>query len=275
MRRPTGGRPGRITWQKTIATTGTNVSSEADTLTVSLQASPGQQALPPPVYTDGCPPPSNVCNTFGPTSVALFGRACPVPGYRSLGAGTVTMQGPGLSPAQVPLIPLQQGPVSGLSVYQAMLPAGTVQAGDFTVAANGGSAFQAAAPVGADIQIQTPLAGINVFGSCQPLTIGWTSGDPKSWVTVSFVLMEPIGQAGSQATILSPYHTRTSNGTLTIPLPDLPGAGCGTVVTPVQLVIEVDPDPSEIARFTASGLSLGGQVNWRYIHTFQANLEME
>ena len=35
--------------------------------------------------------------------------------------------------------------------------------------------------------------------------------------------------------------------------------------------IEVDPDPSETATFSAPGLTLGGQATWKYVHTFQAS----
>jgi hypothetical protein len=44
--------------------------------------------------------------------------------------------------------------VGGLSAYQAALPAGTIQAGNFTVTAKGGpdmGAFQAGVQIGADI----------------------------------------------------------------------------------------------------------------------------
>jgi hypothetical protein len=54
----------------------------------------------------------------------------------------------------------------------------------------------------------------------------------------------------------------------------LPANGClGS--TPVTISIEVDPDPSEIAAFSASGLSLDGQAKWRYIHTFQAVMHLD
>jgi hypothetical protein len=44
---------------------------------------------------------------------------------------------------------------------------------------------------------------------------------------------------------------------------------------PVEIAVEVDPDPSEITTFSASGLSLGGQVTWKYIHTFLAGLSLD
>ena len=269
---------GQVVWQKTVTTTAANVASESDTLTVSLQASPGKQAPPAPVYSDDCDRPylpANVCGNFSPSVVTYFGPSCPVPGYRSLAAGTVTLQGPGLSPSHVPAIPFQQGQLGGLSEYQAALPKGAIQAGKYTVTASGGadvSAFQATAQVGADIQIQTALAGAGVWDGCKPLTINWTGGDPNSWVTVSMVQQV----SGGYQWVSFAYRTPASKGAMTIPYPLQLYPGCpqggGQSFT---ISIEVDPDPSEITGFSASGLSLGGQVTWRYIHTFQATVHLE
>ena len=195
-----------------------------------------------------------------------------MPGYRGLTAGTVSLQDPGLNAAQVLVVPYQQRQLGGLSAYQATLPLGTIQSGNFTLSASGGStvgAFQAALKIGADIQIETPLAGLDAFATCAPLTINWTGGDPKSWVTVSFVQV----YAGFEAVNFA-YQTHTSNGSMTIPVPVPPANSCGPPSNPVVLTIEVDPDPSEITTFSASGLSLGGQATWKYTHTFQAGLDI-
>src|SRR5271157_3923204 len=157
---PTAGY-GKITWEKTVSTTAANVVTEADTVTVSLQASPGKQAPPVPVFSEGPLPGSAV----------YFGPSCPVPGYRSLGAGTVTVQGPGFAPITTSVAPLQQQQVTGLTVYQAALPTGTIQSGNFTVAAGGGpdvGGFQSSIQIGSEIQITSDLAGI-VFCN-QPVT---------------------------------------------------------------------------------------------------------
>jgi hypothetical protein len=268
---------GQIVWQKTVSTTSQNVATETDSMTAAFQASPGQQALPTPMYADGCP--GNVCGTSLTSSTTLFGPSCAVPGYRSLGAGAITIQGPSLSPTQVAIVPYQQGQLSGISAYQATLPAGTIQAGSFTVTASGGAdvgALQAALQIGSDIQIQTPLVGISAFPSCASLTINWTGGDPKSWITVSFIEQEP-GAYGGYQYVLYAFQTHTSNGTMTIPDPIPPMEVnnqylCMNEAGPVTIAIEVDPDPSEIAPFSASGISLGGQATWKYVHTFQANL---
>jgi hypothetical protein len=217
---------GQVTWQKTVSTTGTNTISETDAMTMVLLSAPGSEASAL-VYTGVCPPPSGVCAIAGPASTSslvfsgtrFFGPACPVPGYRSLAAGTVTMQGPSLSPAQVPSLPYQQGQLGGLSAYQATLASGSIQAGKFTVAAGGADvgAFQAPLQIGADIQIQTPLESANVFQGCTPLTVSWTGGDPNSWVTVSFLSQAPSSDGGYQFNDVGVFQARTSSGSIVIP----------------------------------------------------------
>jgi hypothetical protein len=273
-----GGPPsagyGQITWQKTISTTSQNMVSETDTMTALLEASPGQQAPSLPTYNEGCP--GNICGTSLQSSLTLFGPSCKVPGYRSLGAGTVTIQGPGVNSVPAPMLPYQQGQLGGLSAYQATLPDGTVQAGNFTVTATGGAdvgAFESALAIGGDIKIQTTLAGIDAFANCKPLSISWTGGDPKSWVTASFIQQHPSAFGGFESVNFA-YQTRASNGLMTIPFPLPIENGCATTKNPVTIAIEVDPDPSETAAFSASGISLGGRATWKYRHTFEATAEL-
>jgi len=163
---------GDIVWEKTTVTdppvvspsspTGiTQTITETDTVTISLQASPGRQAPTPPVYTEG----GNL-----PGAYTFFGSSCPVPGYRSLDAGTVTVSVPGLSalaasPAPLPgqtvlnvgpqgftqTAQVPSGQASGLTAYQATLPTGSIQPGSFTAAASGGAdlrAFQSTVQIG-------------------------------------------------------------------------------------------------------------------------------
>jgi hypothetical protein len=156
-----------------------------------------------------------------------------------------------------------------------------MQPGNFTLTASGGAdvgAFQVALEIGSDIQIKTPLEGINAFAGCKSLTINWTGGDPKSWITVSFIEQAPSANGGYQSVPVA-YQTRTSNGAMTIryPFPLTENNNeflCTTEPAPVTIAVEVDPDPSETATFSASGISLGGQATWRYIHTFQASVEV-
>ena len=123
--------------------------------------------------------------------------------------------------------------------------------------------------IGVDIEIKTPLTAYSAFHDCTPLTIEWTGGDPNSWVTISLVHQLPAAYGGYRAVDFA-YQTRTANGTLTLPPPVPPAIACGLPPPdPIEIDIEVDPDPSEILAFSAFGLSLGGQVTWRYLHTFQ------
>lgn len=262
---PTAGY-GQITWEKAVSATAANVAMQTETATVSLQASPGMQAPATPVFAEG--------GTL-PNSLVDFGASCPIPGYRSLRAGTVTVQCPGFGPATASVAPLRQGQVSGLTVYQAALPAGTIQSGNFTVAATGGAdvgGFQSGVRIGSDIRITTSLAGI-VFPCNQPVTINWTGGDSNAWVTV-----RQIEGTDAASGPISTLQARASDGTITIPhLPyrggDFPPSSCGGGNTAIKLIIEVDPDPSQTPVFSAAGLSLGGKHLWRYTYSFDATLE--
>jgi hypothetical protein len=246
---------GQIIWEKTITTDPRGTSSETDSLTASLQASPGKQAPLPPLYTNGALYEGNL---------TYFGPSCPVAGYRSLGAGVVTAQGSGFGPAQASVIPLQQGQVSGLTVYQAVLPVGAIQPGSFTISASGGSdvgAFQSSVQIGSGIQVTTPLAG-KVFSAKQPLTVNWTGGDTNTWVT--FRVLRHDGS-------LDEYYfvqARASNGTVTV-RPEGPPGLLPAPLGAVEIILEVTPDPSQVPALSAPGLSLGGQHTWKYTYRFE------
>jgi uncharacterized protein (TIGR03437 family) len=255
---------GQITWGKTHTTTATGSSSESDILTVSLQASPGQVAPPLPYYAETTP------GNFG-IGGATFSPACPIPGYRSLGAGAVTAQGAGFGPLQASVVPLQQGWVSGLTVYQATLPTGAIQPGSFSVAAAGGSdvgAFQSTVKIGSGIQITTPIAGVS-FPADQPLTVKWTGGDPNAWVT--FQLVRHLGYADASSVV----QAHASDGSITLPTFPLSVNGTTENVLPgpytayMDIVLEVNPDPSQIVSFSAPGLSLRGTHTWQYVYRFE------
>jgi hypothetical protein len=262
---------GQVLWQKTVSTTATGVASETDTLVASFESSPGKTAPLAPVYTDLCPPPNHVCAIYLPPSNTYFGPSCPVPGYRGLDAGEATIQGPGLSLTPVPFLPYQDGQLGGLTAYQATLPAGTIRAGTFTFSAAGGAdlgQFHAALPIGADVQIQTALAGV-IVSNCTPLTVNWTGGDPNAWVTVRLVYQQGPSVGGYQYSFIGD-QTRASAGTMTLPVEVPGGIPCGVGAPVTMIVVEEDPDPSEILTISAPGLSLGGQATWKYVHTYEA-----
>jgi uncharacterized protein (TIGR03437 family) len=267
---------GQIIWEETVTTSATSMVTESDTVTGSFQASPGSKPPVPPVYTKG-----------GQTPIARIyvGGACPVPGYRSLGAGTLTVKGPGFGPADAPVVPLQSyteldspavfnGPVtvyptaqvSGLTVYQAVLPGGAINAGSFTVAASGGAdvgAFQSTVQIGSPIKVTTPLAG-SVIQAGAPFTLTWTGGDPNSWVIVTAA--DPPG--GPYMYYANGFVARASDGSLTIDNPTGLPPTFGALGL-VDMVVQVIPDPSKVPVFSAPGLSLGGQSLWRYTYIFQ------
>jgi uncharacterized protein (TIGR03437 family) len=280
---------GEILWEKTV-TTGAPVTTsngvtqsvtEADAVTVSLQASPGRQAPTVPVFTEG--------GTL-PQAYTYFGPACPVPGYRSLAAGTVTASGPGLAPVPAPAAPLpartvfnvsipengftqvsqvQSGQVAGLTEYTAALSPGTIQAGSFTIASSGGAdvgAFQSSVQIGSPIKVTTALAGVTLnccTNAPSPFTITWTGGDSNSWVT-----LEMLGHYGPYDHYPLKWVARASDGQITIQ-----GAGLGFAIAgPVDIVMEVVPDPSTVPTFSTTGLSLGGRAFWKYTYIFQGVL---
>jgi uncharacterized protein (TIGR03437 family) len=234
---------GQITWEKTVVIQPPSSSSEtSDTLTVSLQASPGK-SLPAPVGNPS----------------AWFGPSCPVPGYRSLDAGAVTIQGPGFGSVQAPLAPLQEGQVSGLSTYRAALPAGAIQPGPFSVRASGGAdvgAFQSGVNIGSEIHITTALAGrvLHILGP--GLTIAWTGGDSSELVTAWFVMH--YGYADS-----SSYSASAPASAGTLGLSPMVSNREGAA----ELIVQVTPAAPQALTFP--GLSLGGQHLWKYTYRYQ------
>lgn len=268
---------GQITWEKTITTAASGSTSESDTMIVSLQASPGRQSPPLPVYAATSPG-----SYF---EISYFGPSCTVPGYRSLDAGVITTNAPGFPPIQAAVTPmpldlvsaanegqggvfLEQGQIKGLTIYRASLPAGTIQPGSFKVNVSGGAdvgAFQSSVQIGSGIQVTTPIAG-KTFASNQPLTINWTGGDPSTWVT--FRLVRHLGTSDYNSVV----QARASAGTITL---GTVGIGTnkeslpGPIVANMDIVLEVTPDLSQISAFSAPGLSLGGQHTWKYTYRFQ------
>jgi uncharacterized protein (TIGR03437 family) len=247
---------GQVTWSKTVAT-GTESDGETDTVTVSLQGSPGRQAPPPPTYSTG--------GIYVNSRILVSGPSCPVAGYRSLDAGAVSAQGPSFAATQAATVPVpapDNGQVAGLTEYRAALATNSVQAGAFSISAQGGAdvgAFQSTLQAGSDIQITTSLTRGTVLDN--QFTITWTGGDPTSWVTVKVLdNTSPVNYYGyAQAQVSAGQITFVAAPTMVYP-PATEG--------PFEIDIEVDPDPSQIAAFSAPGLSLGGQATWKYLHRF-------
>jgi uncharacterized protein (TIGR03437 family) len=235
---------GEVTWERSA--TGTTV---AETLSVSLQASPGQVIPPPPAYIDHD-------DRFLLTRYA--GPSCSIPGYQSLPAGTVTAQWAAAN-IDAAVVPLPNTPIAGLTMYQASLPTGTIQPGTFRVSSTGGAgagSFQSSVRIGSGIQVTTELANRKIPMD-QPLIVNWTGGDPDSWVTVKLV-----GPLGIQ-TILRRVQVRASAGTVRLEKID------GILFVPRlnEIVIEVTPAPEQIVTLQAPGLETI-RHSWKYSYHF-------
>ena len=239
---------GEITWEhsSTITTSKTTV---AETLSASLQASPGQIIPPPPSYAQ---------NDDRFVVTPYTGPSCPIPGYRSLDAGTVSAQSAAANIA-ARVIPLPDTKISGLTMYQASLPTGSILPGQFRVSATGGAgagAFQSSVRIGSGIQVTTDLADKTIPMN-QPLIVNWSGGDPDSWVTVKLVAPLEI------QTIVRQVQVRASAGTARMDLIE------GLLFVPRlnELVVEVTPDPDQIATLAASGLQTI-RHSWKYSYHF-------
>ena len=260
---------GQITWQKAENIAASGAVTETDSVTVSLQESPGKQAPRPAAFSA-----AHSIGGLYPVQppIIYYGPSCSIPGYRSLDAGTITVQSPGAAPAAVPAAPLQQGQVSGLTVFQATLPAGTIQGGNFTVSASGGAdvrAFKSTVPIGAEIRFTTNLTNL-VVGCNSSTKISWTGGDPNAWVTVSTFGLPRAGYDYSSYTTIG--QARVSDGYVTALGNPLFGSVQHCTLYTTNMVIEVDPDPSEVPALSAAGLSLGGQHTWKYLYYFTAHV---
>jgi hypothetical protein len=236
-----------------VTTPASGATNEADTVTISLQASPGKQAPPLPALLP----------SVGYLSEVLFGPSCPVPGYRSLDAGTLSVQGPGFGPVPTSVTRLIPSPVAGLTTYNTGLTPDSIQAGMFHVYAGGGvdvGVLQTDVHIGQEIQVVTPLTG-KTISYTSPFTVNWTGGDSDSVVTLRLTHHLGWGDQSLLVQILAANGTATLGNSANGFLPIEGG--------PVDLTVEVTPDPAKIQTFSAPGLSLGGRHLWRYTYRFE------
>jgi uncharacterized protein (TIGR03437 family) len=252
---------GQITWQKAENIAASGAVTAAESVTVSLQESPGKQTPAPPALA------------LTVATAVYHGPSCPIPGFRSLDAGTVTAQAAGAAPTVLASAPLPQpNQVSGLTVYQAALPAGTIQGGNFTVSAIGGadvSAFQSTVTIGPEIHLTSDPTSIAVgCNDYRNSTISWTGGDPKAWVTVK--LLSPAAPSHDYDSYRLVGQGRVSDGGVAIVGDPYFGSANPCVYYPTPMVLEVAPDPSAVPALSATGLSLGGQHTWKYLYYFTA-----
>lgn len=240
---PPIGSAGVLTLMKSTVVNGT-LPPESDTFTGSFSASPGK-TLPPPISI----PWGLGDSPEGPVPV------CPIPGYSTPDAGVITLVGPNL-----PSTAISPTTLAASASYSATLPGGSIGTGTYQVAAAGGNgvgAFQAAIAIGPDITITSQFPQGQIPGE-GPLVVNWTGGGPGEAVTVKVV-----------------QHTFPMD---TVNLLIVP-ASAGTVTfdqsvyrflnnISTEIDVQVGPDPSQPQMFTATGLTLGGQIDWILEHRF-------
>ncbi|MCW5979792.1 MAG: hypothetical protein KIT09_17055 [Bryobacteraceae bacterium] len=239
---------GQLSWERTVAI-GTDADGQTETFTAILTAAPGMEAPPP----GGSSASSRYVNS------PRYAGFCPTPGHRSLDAGALTLQGPGFGP-----VVAGAAVVNGHRVVRATLPPGTIQPGLFQVRAIGSSdigAFESSLEIGSGIGVTTSLPAGTQINPRAPFTVNWTGGAPNARVTMNVVTHRGAWDYSSYV------QTRASAGTITMYTDGfgwLPVAARG----PVEIVLDVTPDPSLETAITAPGLSLGGRHTWKYTYRF-------
>ena len=258
---PSAASTGVITWEETIIGKSRTDTSYQDKITVSLQESPGRTVARPQSYY------------YRPNLYSA--PSCPLPGYRSLDAGTVTVQSSdpllqtgtfqlsAVPNPQSPINPLSPLPIDGPMIYQFAFPSPNVAGRNLTVRGSGGAdigAFQTALNLPFPISIQAPMAGQS-FPARQPLTLKWGGGNAGETVSMSLVAHSAVG-IDLYATVQAP----ATDGTLTMNIESIGYLPLYNLAT--ELVVTHEPDPTKLPTFTAPGLTLGGQLKWKYTFRF-------
>lgn len=249
---------GQVTLSKAV-TASANSPSGADTFSASLAGSPFQMFPVPPTSLAGGSGGYAILNDQPTFTVP----ACPLPGFVTLDGGTITLQGPGGT-----LVSVQPALSGGSIVYKASLAAGTVETGVFIISAEGGEnvgPFQASLAVGAPIQLTTQFPPGTAIDITKPLTVGWQGGDPSSIVTVRLIVHNFLYDNVLESQVPASDGTVTfdpvlgENGQSTLPL-----LGGG----PLEIIVDVGPNPMFPLTFASPGLTLGGLLNWNYEYDF-------
>ena len=250
---------GNITLSRTIST-GTSEDGETDALTASFPSGP-QLTRPTETQT---PTSGYVTNVI---QLAEPGRACPVPGYSHLSAGTITVRGPNGSATVAP------NTVAGSSSYSLNLPGGFVTGGLYDISAAGAAAvgaFRGSIMVPSPIQITAVQVPADISGG-EPITVQWTGGSATSVVKVSLVNKLFLTEYSAYG------YTAASAGSYTFQ-PICPGnpvsaGGNGRICSfglsgLKELVVEQMPVTDQVSTFQASGSTDDIRASWIYRYVF-------
>jgi uncharacterized protein (TIGR03437 family) len=239
---------------ETLSATSTAVNEE---LVVDLASAVNKR--PPP---DPYPPVGQSRTSLTEYTSVPRGPACP--GFetfydRPLDAGVITLSGPGLDPMR--FAPAWEG---GRPVYRGALPLGTMRPGEFVVSAAGGAdvgAFQVAIRVPPLIEVTTERPTNGSVDPSRYLRVTWRGGDLDSVVRVRLISRtSPFEDVYYEAAV------RASAGSATL-YPTSSGLGLPWFSN-AELRISMAPEGEQVQRFTAKGLSLGGQFTWLYQKRF-------
>ncbi|MGA2133943.1 MAG: hypothetical protein ABSH50_16750 [Bryobacteraceae bacterium] len=293
---------GIVTFQKTTISdvSGTTAGDaviaqfiEADGLGFAPAAPSGIASPPPSPQTSNSP----INAVYGPVPVPPAACSASLP--ESLDAGALTLTGPGISST---ILPRSAG------TYQASLPGGTLQSGNYQVTGQGGSqvgVFTASANLPGPITAITttnlttggmmglspgtffaaPCVATLANGVCRGPVYNffWTGGDDRSIVTIQFIISStnPVSSAyGGPGVVQAVASAPASAGTIIIqtaylPYPDaydcVGPVGFGCTLLPygnVEVIVTQTPAQSPPQPFSATGLA-GGEATWKYVWDFR------
>ena len=254
---------GEVWLERTIAS-GTANDGETDQFNAVFPASPG---LTMPSLSGMSPE----LNTIDFATHVRSIKACAIPGYTRLSAGTISIQPSGQTKAAT-AAPMVQ--TTGGVEYRQTLPAGFVQAGTYMISseANASTAvvFEQPLSVGAGISIETSLTPGTTLDAYTSRIISWTGGDPASLVRIT--LIDDANLIASPQEVL---YASAGDGSVTMAscIGDNPlfGSVCSFGLPPsksAQLIIDVLP-AGGVADTVADVLGISQQVRfswaWHYV----------
>jgi uncharacterized protein (TIGR03437 family) len=232
---PPGGSYGQVTLLST--------AGGSDAFSAIFRSGPNVQTPAPPVIL---PSPADFTTSGTVSSVS---RSCALPGVTMLSFGPITIQAP--------------GPKSAVAMppdYRLTLPAGFINAGQYTISSSQGSATFT---VGSPIQLQSTFPPGTVLSAQQGFTIRWTGGDSNDLVRVQMVSLSPV------STSTNTYWTTAGAGSITLSgycTGDPLQRYClweGLPLFDAELIVDVLPPGNAIA--ATSGAT---QFIWDYRYVF-------
>jgi uncharacterized protein (TIGR03437 family) len=261
---PPAGSYGLLEWVKTVYS-GTGPAPPPDALNVELTKGPGKKL---PVDPTATLLPNGDCYYNNPVLTPT--SSCQLTGVSSLNAGNLSLRTSSFGPQT-----FAPGTVNGMPQYSITLPSGTIQPGSLALQGTGG-------PDVAPFQSSILFEPFHVTSSFPPgtpvknhssLTVAWTGGDPDGVVWIKIT-----GNNGGTA--IAPDYTvcavPASRGSFTVPPccagPQYPAPLVNPNDTNAEITVYTTSGKNSQS-FSASGLTEGGRMSWRWVYTF-ANIPL-